>query len=157
MTPHAEYNIATGATTGRRMCCDDPALLAANAAPGCAWVPATEHPAHVAVRLVTDDQGDAVPVLQPATPPKPDDTPAVRWVRGMGAEYWVPELTDAAHAANARLERTARLQACDWVVTKAQETGQPVPAPWREYRQALRDVSLQPGWPLQIDWPLQPE
>lgn len=28
---------------------------------------------------------------------------------------------------------------------------------WKEYRQKLRDISLQVGFPLQIDWPVIPE
>lgn len=27
---------------------------------------------------------------------------------------------------------------------------------WIEYRQALRDITEQPGWPLNIDWPKRP-
>lgn len=27
---------------------------------------------------------------------------------------------------------------------------------WIEYRQALRDITKQPGWPLNIDWPKRP-
>lgn len=157
MTPHAEYNIATGQTTGRRMCCDDPALLDANAAPGCAWVQTDEHPERVKVELVTDDMGDSVAMPRPTRPPKPDDTAAVRWVWSEPAQAWRPELTTAALAANTRLERDRHLAACDWVVTKAQETGQPVPKPWREYRQALRDVSKQPGFPAGVVWPIKPE
>lgn len=32
------------------------------------------------------------------------------------------------------------LSQCDWVVARATELGEPVPAEWREYRQYLRDL-----------------
>jgi hypothetical protein len=27
---------------------------------------------------------------------------------------------------------------------------------WKEYRQKLRDMTDQPGWPLDVDWPKRP-
>jgi hypothetical protein len=89
--------------------------------------------------------------------PKPQDTVAVCWLWSEAEQAWQPELTVAAHMANTRTERDRRLSECDWVVTKAQETGQPVPKPWRDYRQALRDVSKQPGFPTAVVWPIKPE
>ncbi|MGG4054103.1 phage tail assembly chaperone [Delftia tsuruhatensis] len=38
---------------------------------------------------------------------------------------------------------------------RAQETGEPMPAPWLAYRQALRDITDQPD-PLAIVWPTAP-
>jgi hypothetical protein len=60
-------------------------------------------------------------------------------------------------AAVARLRRMRLLAACDWVVTRAAETGQAVPDAWSAYRQALRDVTKQAGFPEHIDWPARPE
>lgn len=54
-----------------------------------------------------------------------------------------------------RLKRDKLLTACDWVVTRAQEAGEPVPEPWRVYRQALRDITTQPD-PMNIVWPVAP-
>lgn len=59
-------------------------------------------------------------------------------------------------ARNARSRRDALLTACDWVVMKATETGTAVPADWQRYRQALRDLPDQAGFPITIDWPLVP-
>lgn len=55
-----------------------------------------------------------------------------------------------------RQNRDALIQSCDWIVTKSMEQGVPVPAPWVTYRQALRDVTEQPGAPHVIDWPVPP-
>lgn len=41
----------------------------------------------------------------------------------------------------------------DWVVVKAQETGTDVPENYLVYRQALRDVPLQEGFPESVEWP----
>ena len=40
-----------------------------------------------------------------------------------------------------RQERDVYLSATDWVVTRAAETGEPEPAEWKAYRQALRDIT----------------
>ena len=40
-----------------------------------------------------------------------------------------------------RVERDKRLTDCDWVVTKAIETGDTVSNVWKAYRQSLRDLS----------------
>jgi len=58
--------------------------------------------------------------------------------------------------AQVRALRSARLKACDWVVVRAMESGQPVPAPWATYRQALRDITNQPD-PTALNWPTPPE
>ena len=55
-----------------------------------------------------------------------------------------------------RSERDAKLAATDWRVTRAYEEGQPVQSAWLVYRQALRDVTAQPGFPTQVEWPEQP-
>lgn len=39
-----------------------------------------------------------------------------------------------------RLERNKRLTACDWIVTMHKELGTNIPAAWKTYRQALRDL-----------------
>ncbi len=39
-----------------------------------------------------------------------------------------------------RFERDKRLTACDWVITMHKELGTNIPAAWKTYRQALRDL-----------------
>ena len=39
-----------------------------------------------------------------------------------------------------RLERNKRLTACDWIITMHKELGTNIPAAWKTYRQALRDL-----------------
>jgi len=57
-------------------------------------------------------------------------------------ELTVEEIASQKVAAMARIrsQRDALLEACDWVVVKAAETGSSVPADWATYRAALRDL-----------------
>jgi hypothetical protein len=61
---------------------------------------------------------------------------------------------DAEAATAARAERDKLIASCDWMAIKAFEGGTTVSADWATYRQALRDVSAQAGFPNDITWPL---
>lgn len=63
---------------------------------------------------------------------------------------------DAEFAKSARDSRDTLLAECDWVVVKSLESGQPIPAEWATYRQALRDLPQQAGFPVTINWPVKP-
>lgn len=60
---------------------------------------------------------------------------------------------DAEQATAVRAQRDRLLAECDWRVIKALELGQAIPAEWAAYRQALRDVPTQDGFPWTINWP----
>lgn len=60
---------------------------------------------------------------------------------------------DAEQAKSARATRDAKLAATDWMVIKAVEAGAAVPADTVAYRQALRDITSQAGFPWEIVWP----
>lgn len=66
------------------------------------------------------------------------------------------EAYDASEAHQARARRDSWLTRSDWVVTKALETGTDIPIDWAIYRQALRDISNQDGFPHEITWPVAP-
>lgn len=64
--------------------------------------------------------------------------------------------TAKVHAAaeeEARAQRNALLSATDWMalsdVTMSPE--------WAAYRQALRDITGQAGFPENINWPIEPK
>lgn len=67
-------------------------------------------------------------------------------------------LSSDAVSARMRDERNFKLQECDWVVTKALESGGAVAADWVTYRQALRDLPDHTNWPFleEADWPTSP-
>lgn len=54
------------------------------------------------------------------------------------------------------VERSNRLRASDVVVLRAYEAGEPVPEAWVKYRQALRDIPTQNGYPFKVTWPKEP-
>lgn len=72
------------------------------------------------------------------------------------AALWAEEARLIA-GINARGQRNMLLQSCDLVVIRSYESGVPVPTEWVAYRQALRDVPAQPGFPENITWPTKPE
>jgi hypothetical protein len=66
----------------------------------------------------------------------------------------VPKSTEAL-AANVRHERNVLLLSCDWrMLPDVPEKHKA--AAWAEYRQALRDVPQQKGFPENINWPTEP-
>ena len=52
----------------------------------------------------------------------------------------IAELQNAEPMRLLRIERDQRLASCDWRVIMAKETGSNIPAAWKTYRQALRDL-----------------
>ena len=72
-------------------------------------------------------------------------------VRDKTAEEIDSEFEAQANAV--RTDRNKRLADCDWT----QVADAPVDkAAWAAYRQALRDITTQPGFPWTVTWPEQP-
>jgi hypothetical protein len=63
---------------------------------------------------------------------------------------------DATAATSVRAERDKLLAECDWIVIMHTERGTNIPAQWELYRQALRDITGQAGFPHQVEWPAKP-
>ena len=57
-------------------------------------------------------------------------------------------------AERARLKRDTLLSACDWTQTIDQPESRQLL--WQPYRQELRDIALQTGFPTIINWPTLP-
>lgn len=55
-----------------------------------------------------------------------------------------------------RTQRDDLLKETDWIVIKYLDIGDPVPQEWSDYRQALRDITEQAGFPGNVDWPTEP-
>jgi len=53
-------------------------------------------------------------------------------------------------------ERHRLLLNTDWIVSKYAEIGNPIPKEWSDYRQELRDITEQDGYPGSIIWPEEP-
>jgi hypothetical protein len=72
----------------------------------------------------------------------------------IGAYVAPPALTTDELSAAARIQRNALLTATDW--TQAADVPQATKDLWTTYRQALRDVPEQSGFPTNIVWPVKP-
>lgn len=63
---------------------------------------------------------------------------------------------DAEKAKSARDQRDKLLLDTDWIVISNIEKGTEIPTEWQSYRQALRDIPSQAGFPNNIVWPEKP-
>lgn len=63
---------------------------------------------------------------------------------------------DAEQAKSVRQTRDEKLKETDWMVIKSVETQSVFSPEWATYRQALRDVTAQAGFPWTITWPDAP-
>jgi hypothetical protein len=66
----------------------------------------------------------------------------------------VPEIDRALAQAKLREQRDLLLIASDW--TQLPDVPLSSKQAWAHYRQALRDLTTQPGFPLTVTWPLAP-
>jgi hypothetical protein len=66
-------------------------------------------------------------------------------------------IVDNNKAESVRIDRNKKLSDTDWVVIKAVETNSSLPSDWIAYRQALRDISQQSGFPWDVEWPIEPK
>lgn len=86
-------------------------------------------------------------------------------VEGVWVQVW--DVTDATaaeiadrttrEASNVRRTRDVLLGDTDWRVIKALESGTTLSADWEAYRTDLRDLTDQPGFPWDVNWPSEPE
>lgn len=92
--------------------------------------------------------------LVPYQPPSPAADEWQTWSWDAGEWAWVSVPTEAALARDARSERDRLLLACDW--TQLADVPQTTRELWEPYRQLLRDITDQSGFPAVIDWPDTP-
>lgn len=100
-------------------------------------------------------QVDHTKITTEAHPVKMGEEWVQQWTISDASEELVAERTHEK-AVSVRTERDAFLNATDWVVTKSFEAGESVPSEWQAYRQALRDVPSQAGFPFNVTWPVKP-
>jgi hypothetical protein len=83
---------------------------------------------------------------RPATDTEPAQTAAEQ-------EAAYKAMKDAEQAKSVRQQRGEKLKDCDWTQVADAPVDQ---AAWAAYRQELRDISTQNGFPWTIDWPEAP-
>lgn len=69
--------------------------------------------------------------------------------------FTVEAIPDDEKARQVRAERNDKLADTDW--TQAKDIPDNISSVWATYRQALRDVPAQAGFPWTVQWPTQPE
>lgn len=79
-------------------------------------------------------------------PPQPGPHHDWCWQAHEWLDLWAP----------IRAQRAPLLAESDAVARAAEKAGEPVPQPWRVYRQALRDITQQPD-PRAVQWPVRPQ
>lgn len=87
---------------------------------------------------------------RPATENRPAETAAEQETAWRAAK-------DAEQAKSMREQRNQELKDTDWVVIKALESNTSQSFEMAAYRQALRDITAQPGFPWNVQWPEQPK
>ena len=93
----------------------------------------------------------------PADPANMDYLAYQAWLAEGNTPEPVPQPTAEEQAASIRAERDQKLKQSDWIATKHLESGLMVPQEWLDYRQALRDITTQDGFPENVIWPTEPE
>jgi len=96
---------------------------------------------------------------------EPYTTYVMQWVKGEDLIYRetvVSAVVDEEARAEAvseavRVERDRLLAACDWTQLADSVLDEAALVLWQSYRQALRDVPQQAGFPDTVAWPAQPE
>jgi hypothetical protein len=68
-----------------------------------------------------------------------------------------PQFTAEEELDRLRAKRNAKLAETDWVVTMHKELGTNIPAAWKTYRQALRDITDTYTSMDDVVWPEKPE
>ena len=97
--------------------------------------------------------------------PKPEYDPQSQYLQqseyyqteaGWQFHYTVEQLPLEQVAQTVRHDRDRLLEASDWIVSRSYERQQPVPEAWATYREALRDIPEQSGFPYTVQWPQTP-
>ena len=102
--------------------------------------------------------------LPPAVNSKPDDTAIMMALKNSEGELYSEWLSledaqavfnEAKAKAKVKRDRDLLLSNTDW--TQLPDVPEEVKQKWTAYRQALRDITSQPGYPLDVQWPSTPK
>jgi hypothetical protein len=120
------------------------------------WTP--EALAALGIRRVVQDALPVDATGWPFLPGEPVDVEEALLIRRTYPNA-VPDVEGSAAnlaqlAVRVRSERDARLAACDWTQMPDAPLTTEAKAAWAAYRQALRDVPGQAGFPLAVEWPM---
>ena len=93
------------------------------------------------------------PVVDPLTKRHEQTTPTQ--IDGKWTQVWrVANLPEDQASANVRAERNRRILDSDWTQLSDSPANKQA---WANYRQLLRNIPQQPGFPWNVSWPVKPE
>ena len=104
-------------------------------------------------RYVIDDQPEHDPLIEQAWKGAFYQDADGQWHQG----WDVKPKPESTAKRDVRLERDRLLAETDWRDVKAYERNENLEAKWESYRQALRDLTAQEGFPYSVEWPTKPE
>ncbi len=102
------------------------------------------------------DSTQAVIIAAFAGPQDSTDYPNQAEIEETDARYLAFVERFSGPAVDARRLRSDLLSGSDWTVVADSPLTTEKQAEWKTYRQALRDVTKQPGFPETITWPVAP-
>jgi hypothetical protein len=140
------YSLADGLLTGAELS-GSPEFVAENTPADCGAIDGQHDHTRRRIDLATGE-------LVSYQPPAPASDEWQTWTWDAGAWRWLSVPTTAALARDARAERARRLLACDW--TQLPDVPTWTAQAWATYRQHLRDITAQAGFPSSIAWPEEP-
>ena len=76
-----------------------------------------------------------------------------KWYTKYSIRQQDKESVDNQQAKGIRNQRNDELKKSDWRAVSDRE----LEPEWKEYRQALRDISKQEGFPHDVEWPIDPD
>lgn len=76
------------------------------------------------------------------------------WVFDYTTKQWIPDVQQATKTVDA--QRVEILTATDWTQIPNNPLTPTQQASWATYRQEIRDMSQQTGYPLNVVWPVAP-
>lgn len=83
---------------------------------------------------------------------------AISQINGAWTRGWTVTNKDTSKiAANVRSQRNQALSSSDWTQVADSPLTDAQKAEWATYRQQLRDITSQEGFPASISWPASPE
>lgn len=81
------------------------------------------------------------------------------WERGWSLREMVEEeraVKDAEQAQTIRVQRNSKLVLSDWTQFTDSPLDEEAKLAWALYREELRAVTTQPGFPWDVEWPISP-
>lgn len=107
-------------------------------------------------KVIVDQPGDFVP-YKPGIEVSTRHDGEIGWTLGIDGEWiipienrWTPE-QKIRNIRNFRLNQSDKYSYPDYPITEEKRSE------WLTYRQALRDITSQPGFPSSVTWPTKPE